>query len=51
MLEALQGQPLDRDVGLSGHDVDILVIGHGSGQPEVGDLDQFVAGDQNVPGS
>ena len=50
VLEALQGQPLDRDVGLGGHDVHVLVVGHGPGQPEVGDLDQFLTGYQNVPG-
>jgi hypothetical protein len=50
VLEAFQGQPLDRDVGLRGHDVDILVIGHGPGQAEVGDLDQFFTRDQNISG-
>ena len=46
--QTLQRQPLDRNVGVAAHDVDVLV--DRAGQAEVADLHQLLIGHQDVAG-
>lgn len=46
--EALERQPLDRDVGVAVHDV--AVVGHGACQPEVADLHVLLVDHEDVAG-